>query len=504
MTSSRFLALVSLSALTCACSFGSHDQSGFVAAPTSATQEIQSTIPMSVSAGPMLDVAKSALARGETAAAVSLAKRALDSTPGDRVALQLLAEALLADGQTEDSVAAFKALLALDANDAAAHAGLGMALLANGDPTAAKTELEKAIAAKPTDAVKTNIGLALALAGDPSAAVKVLEPVAFSQSGSALSRQNLALALTLSGDRAKAYSIAAMDMGIAPAVRQVDTWYAAADKPLPEQLKQFAGLNMKSTGFVKVTKLASTPVAPKAAEAVAVQSIATPVAGLYEVAALQPTQSASVAAVAVATITTVVKPISIVPAVLVQAEKPAAPVNHKLSSTDALPSKPISILPVTVASVLPTQVTVIKPSQLSMALTHSALGDAKLERASMPSKVVAPFAQAKSRHTGFTSMTSYTATHITSGWFVQVAAVAAELSNVSIKNRLSQQFHNVLAKISLFSTYDAQVGNKQIKRVMMGPYVSQASAAKICNGIKAKGHGCFIRSVMPAKVSTKI
>ncbi len=460
MTHSRLLATASITVLSCACTYGAHDQSGFVTPPKGQTKAV---VDVKLANAPMTELAQSALAKGETAAAISWAQRTLDAAPGDRVASQILAEALLADGQADASVSAFKALLSLDANDAAARAGLGMALLATGDPVTAKMELAKAIAAKPDATVVANIGLALALAGDSAGAIKVLEPVALSASGSIRSRQNLALALTLFGNRAKAYDVAAMDMGAAPAVRQVDGWYADADKPLPEQLKQFAGLSVKPNGPLQVAKL-TVATAPSASMATLVKSVILPVDF-----------------------------VSVAVSPLVQQDKVVV--------DDQPIAKPISILPV-LAATAPKQVAIIKAAKLSVEPANAQ--PVKVILTGLHTLASKPFVQAKGKNSGFATMTKYTTQHITSGWFIQLAAVTADVSSASMKARISKQFSYILARIGILSTYDAQIGEKRIKRVMLGPYTNKATASHVCSGIKAKGKACFIRSVSPDKASIKI
>ncbi len=458
MNHSRLLATFSITVLSSACTFGAHDQNAFVTPPKGQPHAI---VDVKLANAPLTELAQSALAKGETSAAISLAQRTLDGAPGDRIASQILAEALLADGQAEASVSAFKSLLSLDGNDAAARAGLGMALLASGDPATAKAELEKAMVAKPDATVIANIGLALALAGDTAGAIKVLEPVALSGSGNIRSRQNLALALTLSGNRAKAYTVAALDMGAVPAVRQVDAWYADADKPLPDQLKQFAGLSVKSSGPVQTAALGSASTAP-----VKIAEVLIP-ANSYD-----------------NSVASLVKPVVL------------------QDDAEALP-KPVSIMPVIRAPILK-QVTIIKTAKLGAEPGHPAPEPAKVELASLRTQVSKPFVQIKGKLPGFTSMTKYTTQHITSGWFIQLAAVTVDVSSASMTTRIKQQFSHFLAKIGILSTYDAQIGDKRIKRVVLGPYTNKATASHICGGIKAKGKACFVRAVSPAKTTIKI
>ena len=77
----------------------------------------------------------------------------------------------------------------------------------------AQTTYREVLAIVPADIVATNnLGLSLALTGQYTEAMSVLRPIALGDSASPRARQNLAVAMALSGDRDGAARLARIDL----------------------------------------------------------------------------------------------------------------------------------------------------------------------------------------------------------------------------------------------------------------------------------------------------
>lgn len=392
------------------------------------------------------ELARKALAIGDAAAALPLAQRAVEAAPDDHEANSILAEAMLGSGHADEAEKIFNALLATNSGDAAARTGRAMALLAMGQPAAAQADLITVIAAKPPVAVLSNAGLALALAGDPKAAAAALAPMAFATDSTPQLRQNYALALTLSGDRATAYKVAEFDLGNSRAMAQVNSWYLSADKPLAQQLAVLTGLPSQ-TG--------ASP-AQMAAVALPAQVVAKPVN-------VEPAQTADV-------------PQTTPETAIVATAKPDAPLNLL---PDPAPKAQVAAKAVVIRSTA---------SPANTAITPISLRPVSLKQAGFTASSAAPAALR--------------------GWLVQVAAVSPDVSGKLLVQRLRKQFGSFFGKLGPVTHSKASVGARTVKRVFVGPYRTARQASSICARIKARGSACLVRpAAAPASkpaVETKI
>lgn len=96
----------------------------------------------------------------------------------------------------------------LDPGNGRVALNLALASIGSGDWAGARTLLQQHAAQIPA----TDRGLATALAGDPGGAVEILAPAVRMPDATARTRQNLALALALSGRWGEAKAVAAMDV----------------------------------------------------------------------------------------------------------------------------------------------------------------------------------------------------------------------------------------------------------------------------------------------------
>ncbi len=418
-----------------------------------------------------VELARSALAQGEVAAALPLAQRAVEAAPDDRDANSLLAETLLGSGRADEAEAIFIKLMAANDSDMTARTGRAMALLAMGHPETAKAELIKVVAAKPPLPVLSNAGLALALAGDPQAAVAALAPVAFATDGTPQLRQNYALALTLAGDRATAYKVAEFDLGPSRGMAQVNDWYLNADKPLPQQLAALTGLPSQSGAKPAQMAAAALP-APVAAPA-------TTLAAPAVASSMAQTVSPVVAAAAVAQ-PVVAKSAPKMIEVAKAMPAAAAPVATIVSEA------PVNLLPEVPTPTPATKVAAIKTPDTKPVMVRST---AKVEKANIMPVTLRPLS---SKRAGFNAASAAPAA--SRGWLVQVAAVSATVSARDLKARLRQQFGAWMAKLGPVTHSKAEVGQRSFKRVFVGPYRSRAQAGNICARIKSRGGNCLVRA----------
>jgi D-alanyl-D-alanine carboxypeptidase len=402
------------------------------------------------------DLARSALALGDIAAALPMAKHAVEAAPDDRDANSLLAEALLGSGQADEAEKIFVKLIAANGSDFAARTGRAVALLAMGQSEAAKPELTAVIAAKPPLPVLSNAALALALAGDPKAAAAALAPVAFATEGTPQLRQNYALALTLAGDRTAAYKVAEYDLGVSRSMSQVNAWYLNADKPLPEQLAAITGL--RSQTGAKPMQMAAAVLPP-----VVATSAPTPVA-----------VPISTAAPVIAT-----EPAKATPAQIVKAP-----------SVAKAPAEPLNLLPVVPSATPATKAAVVAVPDSKPVVVTSSVKPAKIAATLVALRPVS------SKRPGFNA--SSAAPAALRGWLVQVAALSQNVSSRDLTSRLRQQFGSFFGKLGPITQSKALVGQRSVKRVFVGPYRSKAKASSVCANIKTRGGTCLVRAAAPA------
>ncbi len=151
--------------------------------------------------------ARRALAKREGAKAVQHAELAVEYAPRVAEYRALLGQAYLLAGRFASAKQALADSLSLDPADAHVALNLTLAQIAQGDWPGARGTLDAH-----TDIAASDRGLAYALAGDPVKAVEILGPAAHEADATPKTRQNLALALALSGRWQEAKSVASIDL----------------------------------------------------------------------------------------------------------------------------------------------------------------------------------------------------------------------------------------------------------------------------------------------------
>ena len=155
-----------------------------------------------------VDKAGKMLAKNKLDKAVDYAEQAVAYAPKDAANRALLGQVYLKAGRFVSATQALRDALVLDPANGQAALNLALAQTATGDWSGARQTLDlhqNTISAG-------DRGLALALAGDPDSAVQILSEVARGATANATARQNLALALALSGRWAEAKSVASIDV----------------------------------------------------------------------------------------------------------------------------------------------------------------------------------------------------------------------------------------------------------------------------------------------------
>jgi Flp pilus assembly protein TadD len=125
--------------------------------------------------------------------------------PGDRQAMLMRADCLLDIGQTAQAASLYRRLLDRSGDVAAAHAGLGQVAAANQDWRLAASEFADASSGDPANVAFLNdLGFAQMNGGAFPAAIESLRQAAELEAGNRHVRNNLILALHLSGNDAQA------------------------------------------------------------------------------------------------------------------------------------------------------------------------------------------------------------------------------------------------------------------------------------------------------------
>ncbi len=169
-------------------------------------------------------VAGKALARHNSARAVTAAEAAVALQPHHAAYRTLLGQAYLSAGRFASAAGALTDAVALDPSDGAAALHLALAQIATGEWAAARTTLARYDATiAPSDR-----GLAIALAGDPATAVTILTQAARTPGADAKTRQNLALSLALAGRWNEAKTMASLDVSPIEADKRIVQWASFA------------------------------------------------------------------------------------------------------------------------------------------------------------------------------------------------------------------------------------------------------------------------------------
>jgi D-alanyl-D-alanine carboxypeptidase len=173
------------------------------------------------------DKAREALEAGKPTKAVALAEAAVAGNPRDAGYRALLGQAYLNDGRFASATSALSEAMDLGAKDSNTVIALTLAYIAQGKNDQATDLLKRNFDVVPA----SDMGLALALAGDTNSAIYMLTEASRSPEATARTRQNLALALALSGRWAQARILAAQDLALDKVEARMVEWAKLAEQP---------------------------------------------------------------------------------------------------------------------------------------------------------------------------------------------------------------------------------------------------------------------------------
>jgi Flp pilus assembly protein TadD len=396
--------------------------------------------------------ARAALEKGKASKAVGLAEAAVAASPRDADYRALLGQAYLSDGRFASAESALGEAMELGARDGNTVIALTLAHIARG-----KTPEALALLKANSDVVPApDAGLALALAGDTQSAIYVLTAAARAPDASARTRQNLALALALSGRWAQARILASQDLSPAKVETRMTEWAKLAEAGDPQlRVASLIGAEAQAdTGMpvrLALANFADTQMAAAPAEDATVLASADPAP--IDSFAPPPPVAVDAGIAADAPIRTVELPMP------QRVAGAAVPVTE-------LPS-PSAAAPVIVADAAP----------------YRRAPRVAGEAAARPQAVAA---SAKLAPQSFDSKNP-------SGWAVQLGAydslgIAKEKWGV-LKKRNGQ-----LVAFPA-SSHAATVRGRTFYRLTVNGLKSRADANQLCRDLKAQGQQCFIRQM---------
>ncbi len=451
MRNSFLLVAVSASALVAGCARKT-DQAFQDVAPAASTNQ---TAPSAVA--PLTQLSQEALSRGDAAAAIPLAERALESSPGNVDATLTLAQAQLMRGDPVKAEQLFRDVLKSDDTSAVANTGLGLSLLAQQRVEAARAVLLTAADQKASAQAKSNIAFALTLADSPKEAIKLLEPVAMGKDSTPKLRQNLAFALVMANDRARAFEVAGYDLDGVAAARQVAAWTDAAHATFKQRMTEMAGLTVIDAPAYAQAEAPKVAVSEKPVVVAAVvpsvrQEIASPV---VVAKADAPKEEEKIVKMAAATAPETVQP---------------AQVKNEM---------PVEVAqPVLVAAASVPKSAAAKPVVLRNKAPVSPVVTASLQVPGAPADVKKTVAAAA-------TVTKF------ANWVVQIGAVTLKIDQTKY---LMKAFQSRLGKGTAVRVVAVDAPNGKLHRVLLGQSMQRSVALSTCASLRAKGRACFARS----------
>lgn len=424
----------------------------------------------SASAGKAL----AALEKGKVSKAVALAEAAVEASPRDPSHRALLGQAYLADGRFVSAESALGEAVELGANDPNTIIALALAKIAQGKLRNAVTLLgEHRDQLPPADT-----GLALALAGDTDAAIYVLTEAARAPGATARTRQNLALALALSGRWAQARILAAQDLSLAKVEARMVEWSKLAeqadsqvrvasligtepraDAGMPVRLALQSGSSLSTEGKPHGVALASADPAPLASYA--------PPPPVTVAGAVPARLAAHVEAPAAAPL---------------HASAPAAirSVELPMPQRDANGFVELDELPVPAApQIIAAEATPYRAAPRVAGEASERVRPAQRQALVLATRIIP-------KALGFDAKNP-------SGWAVQLGAYDS-LAIAREKWNLLKKRNSELAPFPA-SSHAAVVSGRTFYRLTVNGLGSRNDARKLCQQLKADGHACFVREM---------
>lgn len=401
------------------------------------------------------DKARSALENGKVSRAVGFAEAAVAASPRDAGYRALLGQAYLNDGRFASAEAALTEAMQLGVSDGNTVLALALAQIAQNKHAQAVELLSVHREVVPA----SDTGLALALAGDSEAAIYVLTEAARSEGAGARTRQNLALALALSGRWAQARILASQDLSAAKLEQRMTEWAKLAEQQnAPVRVASLIGTKAQAdTGMpvrLALSNFADTQMA----------SAADPV----ELASADPAPIESYA------------PPPVMAPVLADASGAIRTVELPMPERGADGVVPVTELPQpTPAEVIMADAAPYRAAPGAAAEAAETLRPAQRQALELATRIVP-------RAMGFDSKKP-------SGWAVQLGAydsLGIAKEKWSVLKRKNSQLATFPA-----SSHAATVKGRTFHRLTVNGLASRADANSLCQQLKAQGQICFVRAM---------
>jgi len=405
--------------------------------------------------------AQAAIEKGDYAAAVTLAERAVGNTPNDAGFRALLGNAYFGGGRFASAESAYRDSLTLLPGQPQLVLKLALVTIAQGKADAAIAVLDGARnVLDPSD-----YGLALALAGQPQAAVNVLDAAARAVGADSRVRQNLALAHALTGDWTQARNVASQDVAADQLDSRIQQWMTFA-KPAKAS-DQVASL----TGFTPAAVDPGQPVRLALAQPKNDVRLAQADPALPLVAEVAPVEVAADAPVEVVPVEVQVEPAAAeaaveiaepAPAPVVVAAAPIVAVEQARAFAEAVAA------PVIVARTAAPKPVVAKPGLSPRA---ASLSDGRLPV----------------RRAAFGRPSRNSRSVVQLGAYSSRAVVSVAWAKLAAKYPALRGYSPATAR------FEGPRGT--VYRLSVSGFNSGGHAQHMCSSLKTKGAACFVRSV---------
>lgn len=392
--------------------------------------------------------AQMALSEGDFSSAVGLAESAVEASPQDAAIRGLLGNAYFGAGRFASAEGAYGDSLSLAPNQPAIILKRALVQIAQGKNEEAVALLQATQGmVDPAD-----YGLALALAGHAADAVQILDTAARANGADSRVRQNLALALGLSGDWQNAKIVAAQDVSPDQVDARIQQWMAFA-KPVhaSDQVAALIGVTPAVGDPGQPVRLALNPqqgstrvaeAAPQPTPAQTAEAAPVPNAPFYSVPVSQP-------APAVAEVAPPPPPPPIAPEVQENREAIAAAAAMSPEAPAAFAAMASNFAPKA------------KPAKAKKAATPVRPAAAQL--ASGKSKAV-----------------------------VQLGAYSSEARVSAAWAQLSKKYPGLRQYSPMVARFDGPKGT--VWRLSIRGFDSQSEALSRCSTLRGNGGSCFVRS----------
>lgn len=389
--------------------------------------------------------AQMALSSGDYASAVTLAESAAEASPQDASVRGLLGNAYFSAGRFASAEAAYGDALSLAPNQPAIILKRALVQIAQGKNDEAVSLLQAAQGmVDPAD-----YGLALALAGHSIDAVQVLDVAARANGADSRVRQNLALALGLSGDWQNARIVASQDLSADQVDARIQQWMAFA-KPVRAS-DQVAAL-------IGVTPVAGDPGQPVRL-------------------ALNPQSSTRLAEAAPA------------PAPVQVAEAPPVPNAPFYSTPVSQPAAPA----VAEAAPPPPPAPDVQENRAAIAAAAAMSPEAPAAFAAMAPNFAPKARPAKA--TKAAAPVRPAPVQLASGKskaVVQLGAYSSEARVSAAWAQLSKKYPHLRSYSPMVARFDGPKGT--VWRLSVRGFDNQLEAQSSCSALRGKGASCFVRS----------